>query len=306
MALNINNAFRDYRYVVNEYSPRALTKDSDILLACSGYFNNLHQASRNRFICGMSVGLLHDALFWVPSGSEPLQRREPLADFGGLRYPTWSWAGWKGGVKYNDWPSAARGDIEKWTVTSADGRGEVLGELGTPLMEMQNDHIVTHTGSTFFTGRDNIMDPEKELKLQGKGGLPHNILSPCFLYFSTEIAFLRVATGVLDNMNGPMEAIVDTKDRWVGVVLFDSLRPIQERVMNNFMLCIFVAIAIVSQPLEMKKIDGFGYEEGDLMWLNVLAVKEENGCLQRLGVGQVRKSAWQNEDRRKTWEVLLG
>lgn len=104
-----------------------------------------------------------------------------------------------------------------------------------------------------------------------------------------------------------MEALVDSGDRWVGIVYFEKRRPVMEGEMCNFSLVMLVAIATVNQPVGMKQVDGFRYENSDSFErLNVPAVKEQNGVCERLGVGQVRKSAWQEEPRKMAGVVLLG
>ena len=308
MALSINSGFRDYRQVVREYSPRELTHESDVLVAISGVLNNLHRASRNRFICGMSVGLLHDALFWVPAGPEPLQRRGASPAHKGVAFPSWSWAGWKGGVKYDNWPGALRANIEEWFVLSADGKDTLLGILGTPLTEPQDDHLVTNTGTVFFTGRDDIMAPDKERARQGEGGLPHNIVTPCRLAFVAHTAMFRVVCG-LDgiDMNGPAEGIVSAEGAWIGTVWFDTRRPPMERVIHNFQSYFFVAIATVNEPVGREPVDGFrSYDEEYCEWLNVLVVKPgDGGVCERLGVGQIRKWSWDHENEQHKLKALV-
>ncbi len=311
MPLTINSGFRDYRQLVQDYSPRTLTRESDVLTAISGIFNILHRASRNRFICGMSVGLLHDALFWVPAGPEPLQRRAPHPDPGGVAYPSWSWAGWKGAVRYNRWPGAESANVEQWHVVSADGKATPLAILGTPLAELQDDHLITHTGTSFFTGQDNNMDSEEERLRQGEGGLPHNFMKPCRLAFMASVAVFRVVTGIDGiDMNDPAEAIVESEGRWIGMVWLDNKRSIKDRMVHNFQWYRFVEIATVTEPVGMKRVDGFSFDNEELcQWLNVLVIKpRDHNLFERLGVAQVRKRGWDNEEEKykvRDWIMLV-
>ena len=88
MPLKVSSALRDYRSAVKEYTHRELTHDIDVLNAISGMLNHLYVASGNRFVCGMSEGLFHESLFWVPG--VPLKRR--ILPGSSLQFPSWSWA----------------------------------------------------------------------------------------------------------------------------------------------------------------------------------------------------------------------
>jgi hypothetical protein len=90
LPLTAESGWTEYQRLVESYTPRELTDESETLLAISGLLNNLHRASRNRFLCGISIGLFHDALFWVPVSGIDFRRMSETR-----LYPTWSWAGWK-------------------------------------------------------------------------------------------------------------------------------------------------------------------------------------------------------------------
>lgn len=84
-ARTVHSAWADYQQMVESYSPRELTHESDVLRAVSGYLKNLHRISKNRFISGMSLGLFHEALFWVSVSGD-----DHRMDSGTRIYASWS------------------------------------------------------------------------------------------------------------------------------------------------------------------------------------------------------------------------
>jgi hypothetical protein len=282
MPLTVNSGLRDYRHVVNEYTHRELKHDSDILKAVSGLLNQLHLASGNRFVCGMSVGLFHESLFWVPSG--PLKRRDYAES--GLQYPSWSWAGWKGAVRYAGWPWAEESWVKEWTVVSADGTRSVLGK---PLSEPQNDHIMM--GVTSFTGSRT----EGESLRIGDGRLKPNHLEPCRLEFQASVAILQVSGTVLNDIAGKADALLDLRGGWIGVVLFDKPRSHMERIRQDSGSFRRFAVMAISQSISAINeihLPGYITLPQDSQWLNVMVLEEVNGVSYRLGVGQVSKIGW--------------
>jgi hypothetical protein len=128
-ALTVNSAWEDYQQMVESYSPRELTHESDVLRAVLGYLNNLQ--------------LLHDALFWVPVNGEGYRL---TSDIRPTRiYLTWSWAGWNGAVQYHVLPASEKCLIDEWRVVSIEDLLKNLeGDVLTiPPLEAQNDGCVT-------------------------------------------------------------------------------------------------------------------------------------------------------------------
>ncbi|KAM5350706.1 hypothetical protein ACJ41O_007211 [Fusarium nematophilum] len=111
--LGVSSGWAAYVDAVESFSPRVVRDPKDILKALAGVLGNLHRATRNRFVAGVSVGLLHDALLWVPVAGHLDRETGKRADFsvtrsnnpsgwrtGGDWLPSWSWAEWDGAVKY--------------------------------------------------------------------------------------------------------------------------------------------------------------------------------------------------------------
>jgi hypothetical protein len=76
-----------YFSIVHAYLRRQLTYESDILDAIAGIHNHLGEQADLKIHFGIPLDTFGCDVFWVSDGR--LQRR--------LRYPSWSWVGWKGG-----------------------------------------------------------------------------------------------------------------------------------------------------------------------------------------------------------------
>lgn len=108
-----------YTSIVDQFTSREFTYESDVIDALDGLFNSLGTVEDEAFICGLPETLLDTALLWQPRG--PLRRRKPYPN--GEAFPTWSWAGWVGDSGYS-WdinPDDIHTEITNWTIkTQAD------------------------------------------------------------------------------------------------------------------------------------------------------------------------------------------
>lgn len=115
--VGVSSGWTTYVNAAESFSPRVLRDPRDVLRALAGVLGNLHRTTRNRFVAGVSVGLLHDALLWVPVVGHmdygTLERTEVSVAAGASRFgwrtggqwlPTWSWAEWNGPVQYGVMP----------------------------------------------------------------------------------------------------------------------------------------------------------------------------------------------------------
>jgi Heterokaryon incompatibility protein (HET) len=128
--------FKAYSSLVEKYTRRQLTYDSDIINAFMGTFKAL-ESFQGQVLCGLPLPTLDLALLWTPRGrvprrghdlnTRPAQAREegrpvlnqllptnrgtvlevygPSSDPSfdksvDRRFPSWSWVGWKGSVEY--------------------------------------------------------------------------------------------------------------------------------------------------------------------------------------------------------------
>ncbi|ERF71164.1 hypothetical protein EPUS_05993 [Endocarpon pusillum Z07020] len=302
--LTVNSGWADYQKIVESYSPRELKNRSDILLAISGLLNNLHRASRNRFICGMSIGLFHEALFWVPTADRDGLRRfsdvNPV-----LFYPTWSWAAWNGPVKYHIFPASDEPLIEKWTVICLDDKlgNPQVSVLGTPLSEPQDDRWVE--GSTSLAGRLTA-DEEAEKRRKGTGNMVANCLQRCFLTFQASIATLQIAP-VLDDLNCRADGLLDMPGRRIGIALLNKQATALQRIgmSTGFPKVQCIAISVSRSTISYMNQPGFTMLRKDTEWVNIMLVTQMKECYYRFGVGQVSKYGWENWAEPEIRDIVL-
>ncbi|KAH8776319.1 heterokaryon incompatibility protein-domain-containing protein [Diaporthe sp. PMI_573] len=89
-------AFSHYASIINDYSKRRFTFEDDILLAFEGFGSVLHQSFRSPPLAGLPQAYFDQSILWMPSHIQ--RRREGT----GKIFPSWSWAGWVGQVRYED------------------------------------------------------------------------------------------------------------------------------------------------------------------------------------------------------------
>lgn len=132
-----------YIKVVGEYTQRRLTVESDIVDAVAALLNAMTKGVKlpdndldKEFKFGMSVGRnLEEALLWQPTSNARHSRRVP-PDRMKVPWPSWSWAAWRGAVKYAspqvfvDMHSGRIGNntseiwqslVEQWYIVDHDG-----------------------------------------------------------------------------------------------------------------------------------------------------------------------------------------
>nr|POE46976.1 hypothetical protein CFP56_00308 [Quercus suber] len=88
------SSFARYCILVEEYTARELSHPSDILHALAGLGNVVATQLETRMRFSMPERFLHQALLWAPT--QDMARREQVYDI-----PSWSWASWKGAVRFN-------------------------------------------------------------------------------------------------------------------------------------------------------------------------------------------------------------
>ncbi|KAJ8593629.1 HET-domain-containing protein, partial [Rhizopogon salebrosus TDB-379] len=130
-----------YMTMVEEYTLRKLTVEHDIVNAITALINAMTKGYQwaggdptKAFRFGMPLGDLEHALVWQPAANASHERRV-LADGNITAWPSWSWAAWRGAVRYNGYfiedvfggeePSISPGIreslVEQWHIVDDDG-----------------------------------------------------------------------------------------------------------------------------------------------------------------------------------------
>ncbi|KAJ8585796.1 HET-domain-containing protein, partial [Rhizopogon salebrosus TDB-379] len=130
----------EYMNMIGEYTLRKLTVESDIVDAITAIINAMtkgyHWAGGNpgkAFRFGMPIGDLERALVWQPIVN-PSNEQRVAADRNRMSWPSWSWATWRGAVRYDggeilvgeddvhSLPRIQDSLVEQWHLVDDDGK----------------------------------------------------------------------------------------------------------------------------------------------------------------------------------------
>jgi hypothetical protein len=134
-----------YYEIVQIYTSRHLTDNSDILRAFSGISSILAAALSSKLVNGIPGNMLASGLLWAAKG----QQIRRLGPDGKPCYPAWCWAGWVGDVVY---PAVMRGITTAFSnkmVFNAPSRITVQSLKTVP----SNDVLIEYSGPIRFRAR---------------------------------------------------------------------------------------------------------------------------------------------------------
>ena len=321
------NNWVEYLRTVEEYTPRMLSFDSDILAAFAGMIKVLSSMFRSRFLYGLPESLFDSALLWQSAG--PLVRRNTVpstARSSKVYFPSWSWAGWKGEIVYEDImphlkmlsPELVRRTkpLVQWRKQTADGSltapisrvGEVDQYLLKPFESELPEGWCESSGDMFdlFSGTYYYHQdfPSSFFAIP----TPFNTaledadnVNWTHIVGKTASCQLRIVRS--EDRSGPMETaplrfnIVDQSSRWCGSVWLDSSWNKRTAEMHEFI----VLSEGCTPKVEIERFwstEEWSYVEGeddDTTWyefFNVLLVEREGDTVFRAGIGKIDKYRW--------------
>ncbi|KAG0648525.1 hypothetical protein D0Z07_5267 [Hyphodiscus hymeniophilus] len=92
-----SETFKQYASLIGQYTHRQMTNDGDMLNALGGLLHIFRQFFKFPMRFGLPEILFDVALLW-----QPREKLAPRKSGARLKFPSWSWAGWKGRVKYEE------------------------------------------------------------------------------------------------------------------------------------------------------------------------------------------------------------
>ncbi|MCJ1285120.1 hypothetical protein MMC26_004458 [Xylographa opegraphella] len=313
--------------LVEDYTSRELTKSSDIIHAVVGVARAMLPAW-GTFVCGLPLSAFPWVLLW--RHQVPLVRR-PLFFSSGSRkdysYPSWSWAGWQGPIKYihdRDILINSRSRViwyEKNEIVGTRALRPKIDETrfySKSFLSYENGNHVPNIvmDSTILSGHESTT-----------------------LLFWASSAIFRLDGGLMSrepmrivgtNVQLPTLAIYDRKGNWVGQAILDE-GPFGQVGTNGCHNGTFHKLICLSQT----SCDTFGFwvkfdheyrtysrkgerndnakghkkyedqvtEYDNWGWLNVLVVKPSSRvppdnppAFVRAGIGMIRMEAWKAAD----------
>lgn len=131
-------AFAIYTKLVERYTLRKLSYESDILDGFSGLFAILNEYFQSDIISGLPTSALDLVLLWAPAARLPrrgckLPTMEYDSEPGQVNrnFPSWSWAGWTGPIDYSLFVEAISAEEPLPTPLTSSYTIDVNGELQT-------------------------------------------------------------------------------------------------------------------------------------------------------------------------------
>ncbi|KAI9734022.1 MAG: hypothetical protein M1834_002679 [Cirrosporium novae-zelandiae] len=151
--------WNNYRRAVESFTKRSLTFESDGVNAFQGLTALLQPAFKGDFLFGLPETELDIALLWQPGS---LIRRRVDPDTGSPLFPSWSWAGWVGEIKYK-WTKHLLDDLSRvqWQDTGSRAGHDssfTSDELRAPRGGTHGawEYVMTaEQGPPFYFERDN-------------------------------------------------------------------------------------------------------------------------------------------------------
>ena len=314
--LDKENDLGHYMDIIEEYTQRKLTVESDIIDATMALLNALMKGSKipggdKAFRFGMPLVDLERALLWQPTAHALHSKRVP-ADEIMTPWPSWSWAAWRGAARYIDiepFIDIQRGSVgasraaiyqslvEQWYIIDGDGQ---------PVC--QDVRHLRRVGEYFAEVHSKTYVPQKgEIDLQ-QLLIEHAPLQPGTLVFQTSSARFDVAKA----------ADVIGADVVTSYAIYSILSDIPQpaTLVGRIILpystesptsCEFIVLSRAkSERKGLYDEDRLGKQYSGCM-LYVMAVQKMQGeeRVERVGVGVIFEHAWLDSTAEQR-VVLLG
>ncbi|KIK44403.1 hypothetical protein CY34DRAFT_79976 [Suillus luteus UH-Slu-Lm8-n1] len=288
-------SFSSYTDAVCEYTRRNLTVESDIVDAFTGVMNALAMAFElgdpaRVFQHGMMLPDMHRTLLWQHNPQTPRARRL-LPDGGSSTWPSWAWAAWRGGVIYRGsdvYLRARMGNmssdisveetlVDPWYIVDHNGDVVKLDVYQHPWVNLrpnQEKHA--------YSAPRGILDPT-ELTLDIRRPLDTGTL-----IFRTTCSHFGIAQREGEEPSAYAHGLfnilstVSFPPIWVGTAVL-PLEPTPPSSLD------FIVLFRTSSRSVYDEENHMSY---DGCLLNVMAVSQDEGLMERVGLGVIHEAAW--------------
>lgn len=274
--------WKTYAKVVNEFAPRALSRDTDVIRAYSGvisYFTRPDKgwyALNTELLYGHPIHALTTSLLWTSHKLKLRRRNLPLRQDGSPTIPSWSWMAWQHGDK----PDLERHfSLEEWiNSTNLDMPTVIQAQCGTCLQT----HETTKKRCSNGASQERV-DPD--------------CLHP-YLYIRAQRGHFRASRrtnkhGEKGNWFVCLSHAQEREHSDVGTITFD-FEPL-ERSSGEIGPLYFIGICC----------NGNRSSSSEVKALCVKPVGSRPCIFERLGVAKIRKNVWDSV----TWydeNIMLG
>ncbi|KAG2135981.1 heterokaryon incompatibility protein-domain-containing protein [Suillus clintonianus] len=287
-----------YMSAIELYTRRNLTVESDIVDAITAITNALAKSFKlgggdpaKAFRFGMTLMDLEHALLWQHDPHMP-QARRSLTDEGSSQWPSWAWAAWRGAVRYQG------GGVYAWIDTHSNGPRvtETLidswylvdHDSDTVQLDVRRTHrayvlpIPQEAMNPYHSPQGNLDPSHLALDI-------HRPLEPGTLIFRTTSSRFKIikrgeSSARLYHDLFNILSSAPSPSTWVGSVIL-PLDPAPPASLE------FIVLSRTSASPGVYDEESLGKFYGGCM-LYVMAVSQNEGLMERVGLGIIHEAAW--------------
>jgi hypothetical protein len=275
--------FTQYTAAVELYTRRFLTEQLDILNAFEGVARVLQDHMDTSMHFGLPSGLLDSALLW--ESLQLLPRREG--------FPSWSWAGWVGEVRWN-FPKNV-GDVQSWidwhfvdcrkcSVSTKQKQSRVQPPIPFEPIEpatfssqnLDRPHALRFTSISIF------------LKLSAPSAMVKDELSPLRKRRSEPSTLSTTRPAALDS-HLMRAGLSDLSNAWCGSILLD--KSWKDRVGRTVELVILSTLDRFTPNELYVWQDYLPKHETTMSVYNVLMIARHDSTVSRVSIGRVLQTS---------------
>lgn len=294
-----------YMEMIHHYTSRKLTNAEDILRAIQGILNQT-QGMLGNCTDGIPVAFLEAGLLWQMDGAH--NRRSVAKPAANPLFPSWSWAGWIGRVKYDSIEGSPQ-DIQ-----TKIGHLQIVGSSGM----LEHGIMPSPAEDKNISADPKVQNEHKHLD-QAAHPLPRTTILKFVASFATfrikDPRKLNTAQDIMHSILGilrqPSYWIVDAADNPIGEITL-STNWAQSNLQSSVT---FIALSmrrkfspplsgwVASQPkVTLSKPSGTSGDNGisfppplaEWETINVIAVEQlKCGVFERRGLGAIHLAAWE-------------
>ena len=302
--------FKQYAKLIAQYTHRQMTNDGDILNALGGLLHIFRQFFKFPMKYGLPEILFDVALLWQPA-EKLVQRRA-----GGSKFPSWSWAGWKGRVRYEEPFHAAVDDklstLRRVPLTEEEERRE---ERIRPLIRWHIKHKLSDElrplnkngwGVPLFAKKvpeEWEKDPFASIPLDERPmsldvlDLPSAMLANLddhhLVFWTTVVAHFQLGSSVSQDSDRSVNpkkpplryTVLNETSKNVGTLLLDSYGP--HRLTERHEFLAIAEAQYYGLDFEPGNIDNY-----PLYLVMLVEWNETRSAARRLGLGRIDKMEW--------------
>ncbi|KAG9247580.1 heterokaryon incompatibility protein-domain-containing protein [Calycina marina] len=306
-----SQTFLKYAEIISQYTDRELSIDEDILDGIGGLLHLFRQLFKFPMRYGLPEILLDVALLWQPTSK--LEQRTSK----NVYFPSWSWAGWKGRIKYEDpfhpkidellgtltrlplplqnpLPEERIRPLIRWYVKNRNNNSLIpLNKtgLGIPIFPKDSTlppewdkHPPISSPKPPFVLQTSLLPPAMAANLRA-----HHLIFTTSTVPSTTLTLGKLTPQTLDTLinasDPPLRHALIFNRQQVGTLLLDGESTPKLDIRHEFI--VLAEAQYYGVDFEEGRIDGF-----PLFVIMLVRWDGEAAACRRVGLGRVGKRAW--------------